>query len=267
MKLTALIVDDEPLARERIRTLLATETDIELLSECPDGRAAVTSIRRRMPDILFIDVQMPELNGFGVLRELEKKPPVVIFVTAFDEHAVNAFEFHALDYLLKPFKPARFRAAVQRAREQLGKKDNTTDDATARLLALLESRTKENSPVTSTPAAIEAPAPITRFAVRDRDRTRFVKVTDIDWIEASGNYVVIHAGKENFVLRETLAAVEAQVSPKEFFRTNRSSLARMDRIREVEPAFNDEHVVVLTTGARLPLTRGVRELQERLKFA
>ena len=260
MKLTALIVDDEPLARERIRTLLAGETDIELLGECSDGRAAVTAIRARLPDILFIDVQMPELDGFGVLRELEKKPAVVIFVTAFDEHAVNAFEVHAFDYLLKPFKPARFRAAVARAREQLAKKD-PADDATARLLALLESRA---APAAATEAA---PAHVTRFAVRDRDRTRFVKVTDIDWIEASGNYVVMHAGKENFVLRETLAAVEAQVSPKEFFRTNRSSLARLDRIREVEPAFNDEHVVVLTTGARLPLTRGVRELQERLKFA
>jgi two-component system LytT family response regulator len=182
---------------------------------------------------------------------------VVIFVTAFDEHAVNAFEVHALDYLLKPFKPARLRSAVDRARRQLAKQDST-DDPTARLLAMLETRTK--------PAEAE-PAHVTRFAVRDRDRTRFVKVTDIDWIEASGNYVVIHAGKENFVLRETLAAVEAQVSPKEFFRLNRSALARLDRIREVEPTFNDEHVVVLLTGSRIPLTRGVRELQERLKFA
>ena len=260
MKLTALIVDDEPLARERIRTLLATEADIEILGECADGRAALTSLRERLPDILFIDVQMPELTGLAVLRELEKKPAVVIFVTAFDEHAVNAFELHALDYLLKPFKPARFRASVQRAREQLAKKEST-NDATARLLALLESRTAP------TPSADAAPAYVTRFAVRDRDRTRFVKVTDIDWIEASGNYVVMHAGKENFVLRETLAAVEAQLSPKEFFRMNRSALARLDRVREVEPAFNDEHVVVLTSGIRIPLTRGVRELQERLKFA
>jgi two-component system LytT family response regulator len=260
MKLTALIVDDEPLARERIRTLLATEPDIEVIGECADGRSALASLRQRLPDILFIDVQMPELTGLAVLRELGKKPAVVIFVTAFDEHAVNAFEVHALDYLLKPFKPARLRAALVRAREQLAKK-TSTDDATARLLALLESRQAGG------PSPDAAPAHVTRFSVRDRDRTRFVKVTDIDWIEASGNYVVMHAGKENFVLRETLAAVEAQVSPKEFFRMNRSALARLDRVREVEPAFNDEHVVVLTTGARIPLTRGVRELQERLKFA
>jgi two-component system LytT family response regulator len=254
MKLTALIVDDEPLARERIRTLLAPEPDIEILGECADGRSALASLRQRLPDILFLDVQMPEMTGLAVLRDVEKKPAVVIFVTAFDAHAVSAFELHALDYLLKPFKPARFRASVQRARDQLARK-NPADDTTARLLALLESR----------PAA--SPAHVTRFAVRDRDRTRFVKVTDLDWIEASGNYVVMHAGKENFVLRETLAAVEAQVSPKEFFRLNRSALARLDRIREVEPAFNDEHVVVLHTGVRIPLTRGVRELQERLKFA
>ena len=256
MKLTALIVDDEPLARERIRTLLAPEPDIEILGECADGRSALASLRQRLPDILFLDVQMPEMTGLAVLRELEQKPPVVIFVTAFDAHAVHAFELHALDYLLKPFKPARFRASVQRARDQLATK-SPDDDTAARLLALLESR----------PATDAPPAHVTRFAVRDRDRTRFVKVTDLDWIEASGNYVVMHAGKENFVLRETLAAVEAQVSPKEFFRLNRSALARLDRIREVEPAFNDEHVVVLHNGVRIPLTRGVRELQERLKFA
>ena len=257
MKFTAIIVDDEPLGRERLRTLLAGEADLEILAECANGPAALEAMKGRLPDILFLDVQMPEMNGFAVLRQLPRPPAVVIFVTAFDEHAVNAFEVHALDYLLKPFKPARLRQALERARAQLAKKDS---DPTARLLALLEARTQESAPAAE-------PVHVTRFAVRDRDRTRFVKVTDIDWIEASGNYVVIHAGKENFVLRETLAAVESQVSPKEFFRLNRSAVARLDRVREVEPAFNDEHVVVLTTGARLPLTRGVRELQERLKFA
>ena len=257
MKFTAIIVDDEPLGRERLRTLLAGEADLEILAECANGPAALEAMKGRLPEILVLDVQMPEMNGFAVLRQLPRPPAVVIFVTAFDEHAVNAFEVHALDYLLKPFKPARLRQALERARAQLAKKDS---DPTARLLALLEARTQESAPAAE-------PVHVTRFAVRDRDRTRFVKVTDIDWIEASGNYVVIHAGKENFVLRETLAAVESQVSPKEFFRLNRSAVARLDRVREVEPAFNDEHVVVLTTGARLPLTRGVRELQERLKFA
>jgi len=260
MKLTAAIVDDEPLARERLRTLLAAEPDVDVIAECASGREAVAALQQRRPDVLFLDIQMPELDGFGVLRELSAPAPgqaraplpLVIFVTAFDEHAVRAFEAEALDYLLKPFKPARFRQALTRARAQLA--DKTGDDTNRRLLALLESRPS-------------APAHLARIAVRDRDRTRFVKVADIDWIEASGNYVVLHAAKENFVLRETLAALETQLSPREFYRLNRSALVRLDRVREVEPAFNDEHVVVLTTGIRLPLTRGVRELQERLRYS
>ena len=252
MKISVAIVDDEPLARERIRTLLAGEADIEVIAECASGADAHAAFRKRAPDLVFLDVQMPEMDGFALLRALAPPLPLVIFATAFDEHAVPAFEIHALDYLLKPFKPARFRAALVRAREQLAKK--TGDDTTRRLLALLESRPKE-------------PAHLSRLVVRDRDRVRFVKTTEIDWLEASGNYVVIHAGKENFVMRETLAALEAQLSPAEFFRLSRSALVRLDRVKEVEPAFNDEHVVVLATGARLSLTRGVRELQDRLRFA
>jgi two-component system, LytTR family, response regulator len=252
MKISVAIVDDEPLARERIRTLLAGEPDIEVIAECANGADALAAFRKRAPDLVFLDVQMPEMDGFSLLRELKPPLPVVIFATAFDEHAVSAFEVHALDYLLKPFKPARFRSALGRAREQLAQK--TGDDTTRRLLALLESRPRET-------------AYLSRLAVRDRDRVRFVKTTDIDWLEASGNYVVIHAGRENFVMRETLAALEAQLAPHEFFRLSRSGLVRLDRVKEVEPVFSDEHVVVLTTGARLPLTRGVRDLQERLRFA
>lgn len=252
MKISVAIVDDEPLARERIRTLLAGEPDLEVIAECASGTDALAAFRKHAPDLIFLDVQMPEMDGFALLRALTPPLPVVIFATAFDEHAVAAFEVHALDYLLKPFKPARFRAALTRAREQLAQKNR--DDPTQRLLALLESRPKET-------------AWLSRLAVRDRDRVRFVKTTDIDWLEASGNYVVIHAGKENHVMRETLGALEAQLAPAEFFRLSRSALVRLDRVKEVEPAFNDEHVVVLTTGARLPLTRGLRELQERLRFA
>jgi two-component system LytT family response regulator len=252
MKISVAIVDDEPLARERIRTLLASESDVEVIAECACGADALAAFRKRSPALIFLDVQMPEMDGFALLRELSLPLPVVIFATAFDEHAVSAFEVHALDYLLKPFKPARFRSALARARVQLAEK--TGDDTTRRLLALLESRPK-------------APPHLARLAVRDRDRVRFVKTADIDWLEASGNYVVIHAGKENLIMRETLAALEAQLSPAEFFRLSRSALVRLDRVKEVEPTFNDEHVVVLATGARLPLSRGVRELQDRLRFA
>ncbi len=256
MMLTALIVDDEPLARERLRTLLATESDLEVIGECVNGREAVAAVKKQRPDLLFLDIQMPELDGFQTLAQLAPPLPAVIFVTAFDEHAVKAFEVHALDYLLKPFKPARLKAAVARAREQLtAKKSSGGDDTSKRILELLESR------------AAAAPEYLARLAVRDRDKVRFVKTADIDWIEASGNYLVLHAGKENHVLRETLTSLEAQLSPKEFFRINRSALVHIDRVRHVEPAFNDEHIVVLADGTRLTLTRGLRELQDRLRFA
>jgi two-component system LytT family response regulator len=246
------VVDDEPLGRERLRTLLAAEPDIELLAECANGPEALTAVRRRAPDVLFLDVQMPEMDGFEVLRRIGPPLPAVIFVTAFDEHAVSAFEVHALDYVLKPIRPARFHQALTRARAQLGGRDG--DGPTRRLLALLEARASDDSF-------------LSRIVVRDRDRTRFVKVSDIDWIEASSNYVVIHAGKDNHVLRETLAALETQLSPREFFRISRSALVRLDRIREIEPLFNDEHVIVLTNNLRLPFTRSVRDLQERLRYA
>lgn len=252
MKHTAIIVDDEPLARERVRTMLAAEPDIELLAECASGPEAVAAVRRQAPDMLFLDIQMPEMDGFQVLRALGTPLPIVIFTTAYDEHAVKAFEAQALDYLLKPFKPARFRAAVARAREQLARKQ--PDEVTKQLLSLIEARA--------------APTQyLTRIVVRDRDRVRFVKTTEIDWLEASGNYVILHAARENHVLRETLSALETQLSPREFLRLSRSAIVSLSRVQQVEPMFNDEHVVVLTDGTRLTLTRGLRELQERLKFS
>ena len=256
MKLTALIVDDEPLARERLRTLLATEPDLEVIGECINGREAVAAVKKQRPDLLFLDIQMPELDGFQTLAQLAQPLPAVIFVTAFDEHAVKAFEVHALDYLLKPFKPARLRAAIVRARAQLAEKKSGGDATSRRILELLEERTAS--------AKTEY---LARIAVRDRDKVHFVKTTAIDWIEASGNYLVLHVGKENHVLRETLTSLEGQLSPKEFFRINRSALVNVDRVRHVEPAFNDEHIVVLADGTKLTLTRGLRELQERLRFA
>jgi two-component system LytT family response regulator len=256
MKLPALIVDDEPLARERLRTLLAAEPDFEVIGECVNGREAVAAVKKQRPDLLFLDIQMPELDGFQTLAQLESPLPAVVFVTAFDEHAVKAFEVHALDYLLKPFKPARLRAAIARAREQLAAKKSGGDDTAQRILALLEER-----------AVATKTEYLARIAVRDPDKVHFVKTAAIDWSEASGNYLVLHAGKENHVLRETLTSLEGQLSPKDFFRLNRSALVNVDRVHHVEPAFNDEHIVVLTDGTKLTLTRGLRELQERLRFA
>lgn len=251
MSLTALIVDDEPLARERVRTLLEAEGDFTVIRECSSGPEALQAIQESRPDLLLLDVQMPEMDGFQMLRELPPPLPVVIFVTAFDEHAVKAFEAQALDYVLKPFKVTRFKAAVARAREQLARRQ--PDDVTRRLLTMLE----QQAPTTEF---------LTRIVVRDRNRVRFVKTTEVDWIEASGNYVVVHAGKENHIVRETLATFEEQLSPREFVRVSRSAMVNLDRIAHIEPTFNNEHVIVLSNGTKLAMTRGLRELQDRLKF-
>jgi two-component system LytT family response regulator len=185
------------------------------------------------------------------LRQLEPPLPLVIFVTAFDQHAISAFEVHAIDYVLKPVVPARFRRTLKHARALHAAKES--EQASRRLVELLERQTKQTDY-------------LSRLMVRNGGRTRFVNVTEIDWIEAANNYVVVHTGRQTHVLRETLAAVEAQLSPREFFRLSRSALVRLDRVREVEPVFNDEHVIVLLDGTRLPLTRSLRDLQDRLRF-
>jgi two-component system LytT family response regulator len=253
MKLRVVIVDDEPLARERVRALLASESDVVVVAECGSGAEAVEILRSEKPDLVLLDIQMPEMNGFQVLEALGAALPAVIFVTAFDQYAVKAFEVHALDYLLKPFKPARFKAALAHARQQLAA--GGMPQLAQRIEALLAER-----------AAAEPPH-LTRLAVRQGERVSFIKTADIDWIEASGNYVVLHAGTSRPTVRETLGSLEAKLSPKQFFRASRSALINLERVVEVQPLAADEHVVILRGGARIPLTRGVRELQDRLRFA
>lgn len=249
-----LIVDDEALARERVRTLLEKLDDVEVVGECASGTEAVAVVREKQPDVLVLDIQMPELDGFEVLRELGPTLPIVIFVTAFDEFAVKAFEVRALDYLLKPFKPARLRRAIERAREQMTS-GTQRDAVTEQILALLAERGGQ-----------ETSSWLTHIVVRTGDRVRFLKAEDVDWVEASGNYVVIHAAKEKHTIRETLGALEAKLSPKQFQRLSRSALVNLERIREVQPLFRGEHVAILVDGTRVPMTRKLRDLQERVKF-
>ena len=251
MNIRALIVDDETAARERLRMLLAKESDVEVLGECETGAEAVAAVRAHQPNLLFLDIQMPEMDGFDVLRALGPALPIVIFVTAFDRYAVKAFEVHALDYLLKPFKPARLATALAHAREQLAARSEGT--LTQRIRTLLDERTAA------------APVPITRVAVRQGERVRFIRTDDLDWVEASGNYIVLHSGGEKHTLRETLGAFEAKLPPKHFLRLSRSVIVNLERVREAEPGFNDEHFVLLKDGTRLTMTRGLRELQERLR--
>ncbi len=253
MKIRTLIVDDEPLARERIRSLLAHEPDMEVTGECADGTAAVAAIKEQAPDLVFLDVQMPGLGGFDVLRALNKEElPLVIFVTAYDQHALKAFEVHALDYLLKPFKQARFRETLQRARKALA--DQQAGAASKDLLALLGQARPERER-------------LVRIPVRTGERVLFVKVEQIEYIESAGNYVVLHAGKENHVVRETLTALEEKLDPKQFLRISRSTLVNLDAIKELQPLFKGEHAVVLHNGKQLTMTRGLREVQELLKFS
>jgi two-component system LytT family response regulator len=253
VKIKTLIVDDEPLARERIRTLLAKEPDIELTGECANGDEALAAMKKRPVDLLFLDVQMPEMDGFEMLSRLAKEAlPAVIFVTAYDQHALKAFEVHALDYLLKPFKQSRFKEAVQRVRGLIARRQ--TDDATQRLLQLLGDRKA-------------APAYLQRLTVRENDRVVLLKTVQIEWIESAGNYVVLHVGKQSHIVRQTLASLEAQLDPKLFLRISRSTLVNLDQVRELQPLFKGEYVVVLQNGKQLPMTRGIRELEERLRFS
>jgi len=250
MKIRALIVDDEPLARERIRNLLRDEPDVEIVGECPNGAVAVEQIDRLNPDLLFLDVQMPEMDGFEVLQHLPaEKLPSVIFTTAFDQYAVRAFDAHALDYLLKPFKPARFKEAVQRVRDHIASKQAGT--AAHGLLEMLAERA--------------ATTQLTRLAIKTDEKVLFIAISDIDTIESAGNYVVAHVGKEEHVLRDTLTNLETKLQSSKFLRISRSAIVNLDRVKELQPMFRGESVVILKNCRAIPTSRSLREIQEKLE--
>ena len=245
-----LIVDDERLSRQRIRRLLAFEPEFEVLGECANGAEAVRSLAQARPDVLFLDVQMPELNGFEVVSALEAAHPLIIFTSAFDEYALRAFDVHAFDYLLKPFDRKRFRESLRRAKVQLDR--DLSDKPDDRLYALFETfASQKRSP--------------DRIAVRTNSRVVFIKVDDIDWIEASDNYVCLHCGKDTHVLRETMSQAESRLDPSRFLRVHRSAIVNLDRIRELQPWFRGDYRVILRDGTELTLTKSHREkLESRL---
>jgi two-component system LytT family response regulator len=250
-KTRVLIADDEPLARERLRMLLADEDWIDIVAECADGASAIGAIEKLHPDLVFLDVQMPGATGFDVIQTVGvTRMPFVIFVTAYDRYALKAFDVHALDYLLKPFDRDRFQQAVIRARQQLERQ--TSGELERRLLALV----RELKP---------APQHLDRFVVKSSGRVFFVRTEEIDWIEAAGNYVKLHVGTDAHLFRETMNSIEAKLDPHHFFRIHRSHIVNMERIKELQPWFNGEYVVVLQSGLRLTLSRGYREkLQDRI---
>jgi two-component system, LytTR family, response regulator len=251
-KIKTLVVDDEPLARERLTGLLSSEPDIDLVGQCRDGEEAVTSIMDYSPDLVFLDVQMPQMNGFEVIDAVgSERMPLVIFVTAYDQHALQAFKVRALDYLLKPFDRERFSDALHRARKQIERDE--TGDIGRRLLALVKDLRKDQ------PRA-------ERLVVKSGGRLCCLRVDEIDWVEAAGNYVRLHVGPTSHLLRETMNAIEGRLDPEKFFRIHRSRIVNMERIQELQPWLNGEYAVLLRTGTRLTLSRGYREkLQDRLK--
>jgi two-component system LytT family response regulator len=249
-----LLVDDEPLALRRLRRLLAGERDVQVVEECSEGRAAAESIRRQAPDLVFLDIQIPELDGFQVLESLTAEQlPVVVFVTAFDEHALRAFDAHALDYLLKPVGRERFRESLERARERVLER-RAAGVVDARLLALHSER-----------RSIAGGAPercLTRIAVKADGRAFFVRADEIDWIEAADNYVRLHVGAASHLVRESLRTLETKLDRQLFLRVHRSAIVNVDAIRELQPWFHGDHVIILRSGTRLTCSR---RYDERLR--
>ena len=246
-----VVADDEPLARERLRMLLSSEPWLELVAECQNGIEAIDAIQGLAPDLVFLDVQMPGATGFEVIEAVgaENMPPVV-FVTAYDQYALKAFDVRALDYLLKPFDRERFQQALSRARQRVG--NSGPGELERRLLALMQD-------LKQTPHRVD------RFVVKSGGRVYFVRAEEIDWIESAGNYVKLHVGGETHLLRETMTAIEAQLDPEAFFRIHRCHIVNIERVRELQPSFNGEYVVFLKNGARLTLSRGYRDkFQQRL---
>jgi two-component system, LytTR family, response regulator len=250
-KIKVLVADDEPLARERLTGLLSQEPDIEVVGQARDGEEAITAIHDDTPDLVFLDVQMPQMNGFEVIEAVgTDKMPLVIFVTAYDQHALKAFQVRALDYLLKPFDRERFKDALQRARKQLEREEN--GDLGRRLLALVKDL-RRDQPKSD------------RLVVKSGGRLFFLRTDEIDWVEAAGNYVRLHVGPASHLLRETMNAIEGRLDPEKFFRIHRSRIVNMERIQELQPWLNGEYAVLLRTGTRLTLSRGYREkLQDRI---
>ncbi len=244
-RIRTLIVDDQLLSRELLRRRLRGEPDIEIIGTAASGREAIDAIRRLRPDLVFLDVQMPDLDGFEVISQFDPSGrPAIIFVTADEEFARQAFDVDAVDYLLKPCGRQRFRLALQRARDQIRRRQ--ADQTHQRLSEWLLHSVK------STLRSAE------RLAVKSGGRILFLRVADIDWIEAAGHGVVLHAGDQCHPLRGTLAALEARLPTEQFVRVNRSSLVNVERVAELRPGPRGEHAVVLANGTRLLVTRGYR---------
>ena len=251
MPVRTLIVDDERMARKRLRTLLPADSDVDVVGEAGNGRDAVSAIQERVPDLVFLDIQMPELDGFAVVQTVGvENMPVTVFVTAFDQYALKAFEAHALDYLTKPFDRERFQTSLTRAKQQVSLRASARNanpaDATDRLVSLLSDmrRKQEYSD---------------RLMVKSAGRVIFLRVEEIDWIEAAGSYVRLHVGRDAHLLHEGITSVMARLDPSRFTRVHRSTIVNLDRVRELQPWFHGDAIAILRDGTKIQVSRTYRE--------
>jgi two-component system, LytTR family, response regulator len=253
MKIRALVVDDEPLARKCVRRFLQDRTEVAIIAECGDGESAVAAILAKKPDLVFLDVQMPEMDGFEVVHTVGvDRMPATIFVTAYDRYALRAFDADALDYLLKPFGKERFDRALARAKKRI--MEDSNQDEGRRILAALEQRQTSQGHGE-------------RLPIAENGRILFVNTKDIDWIEAEGNYARVHVGSRGHELRDTLTNLERKLNSPDFLRIHRSAIVNVQRIKEIRPWFHGYHVVVLENGKELRLSRYQRDVAERLGLA
>ena len=250
MSIRALVVDDEPLARRAIQRFLGKHTGVDVVDECGDGESAVRTIRERKPDLVFLDIQMPEMDGFEVLSEVGvKEMPVTIFVTAYDRYALRAFDANAIDYLLKPVRKERFERALTRAKRRIA--GELKNDEVHRIISSLE-------------RFAAAPTYPDRLAISKNGRLLFVATKDIDWIQAEGNYVRLHVGNREHEFRETLVSLEERLNPAQFLRIHRSTIVNIERIKEVQAWFHGHHRVLLENGTELRMSRYQRDITRKL---
>jgi two-component system LytT family response regulator len=249
-KIRTLIVDDEPLAREGVRMLIEDDSEITVVGECANGHQAIRAIEEQKPELVFLDVQMPEINGFEVLEALgDERLPTVIFVTAYDKYALRAFEVHALDYLLKPFTRERFERALERAKAQIRRRDDRELNQTLRSL-LADLRPPKNY--------------LERLVIKTAGRIFFLSVEEIDWIEAAENYVRLHAGRESHLVHGTMNKLASRLDPAQFLRIHRSSIVNLKKIKNLQPLFHGEYVVTLQDGTQLSSGRSYRQQLQSL---
>jgi len=251
MKIRTLIVDDEPLARERMRSLLADEPDVEVVGEAADGIKAVLAIEEHKPDVVFLDVEIPNMDGFHILESVgSDRIPAIVFVTAHDQYALRAFDVRAVDYILKPFGRERLQKALERAKEQITREKSS--DLSGQLVALIE----EMRP---------AQRFVKRIMVKAAGRMFFLRVSEVDWIEAAGNYVRLHVGADSHLLRETMNGLESRLDPERFLRIHRCTIVNIERIKELQPWFHGDHVVILRDDRQLMMSASYREKLDELR--